>query len=108
MRHPMTMRALVAVCALAGAVAACDREPVTHYRVAKEQPKAPPSMPAGMGTGMAGDVAPPGRPSGAALGWTLPKGWTQGDGGAMRYASFKVPVKGTVDASVLAIIGSEI
>ena len=100
----MNMRALVAVLVVAG-VAACDREQVTHYRVAKEQPKPPPSMPAGMGTGMAGDVAPPGRPSGGALGWTLPKGWTQTEGGAMRYASFKVPVKGTVDASVVVLPG---
>lgn len=113
MRHPMTMRALAAVCVLAG-LAACDREQIAHYRVAKEQPPPSAAMPAGMGAGASGGamggampegVAPAGKPSGAALGWTLPKGWVQEQGGAMRYASFKVPVKGTVDASVVVLPG---
>jgi hypothetical protein len=100
----MTMRALAAVCVLAG-VAACDREEVAHYRVAKELPPRSAAMPAGMGGGTADAVAPAEKPSGAALGWTLPKGWVQEQGGAMRYASFKVPVKGTVDASVVVLPG---
>ncbi len=101
MRHPMTMRALALACALAG-ITACDRDEVTHFRVAKAAPAAAPTMPAGMG--MAGDVAPPPTP-GAGLRWTLPRGWSETQGGSMRYASFKVPVKGTVDASVVVLPG---
>ncbi len=102
MRHPMTMRALALACALAG-IAACDREEVTHFRVAKAPPAATPAMPAAMG--MAGDVPAPGRPQGPGLRWTLPKGWSETQGGSMRYASFKVPVNGTVDASVVVLPG---
>jgi hypothetical protein len=98
----MTMRGLALACALAGALAACDRDEVTHFRVAKAPPPAErPTVTAGM----AGDVPPPARPAGAALRWTLPKGWTEGEGGAMRYATFKVPVKGAVDASVVVLPG---
>ncbi len=101
MRHPKTMRGLALACALAGTVAACDREEVTHFRVAKAPPpSAAPVAPAGM----AGDVPMPDRPAGG-LRWTLPKGWEEAAGGAMRYASFKVPVKGTVDASVVVLPG---
>jgi hypothetical protein len=100
----MTMRRLALACALAGTLAACDREEVTHFRVAKA-PAAPasPATPAGM----AGDVPPPAKPAGGALRWTLPKGWTEGEGGApMRYASFNVPVKkGTVEATVVVLPG---
>ncbi len=101
MRHPTTMRWLALASALAGALTACDREEVAHYRVAKTPAQAAPVAPAAM----AGDVPPPARPSGGALRWTLPKGWTESQGGAMRYASFQVPVKGTVDASVVVLPG---
>lgn len=101
MRHRMTMRALALTCALAG-ISACDRDEVTHFRVAKA-PAATPAMPAGMDA--AADVAPPGRPPGGGLRWTLPKGWSETQGGSMRYASFKIPVEGTVDASVVVLPG---
>ncbi len=104
MRHPMTMKWLALAAALA-AVAACDREDVTHYRVPKAPPAAAPAMPAAMGMGMPGDA--PARPAGPALRWTLPKGWTEGEGGApMRYASFNVPVAGKVEATVVVLPGS--
>jgi hypothetical protein len=98
----MTMRALAVACALAG-VTACDQDGVTHYRVAKAPAQAAPTMPAGMG--MQGDVPPPAAPAGGGLRWTLPKGWSETQGGSMRFASFKVPVKGTVDASVVVLPG---
>jgi hypothetical protein len=98
----MTMRALAAACALAG-FTACDQDGVTHYRVAKASPQGAPTMPAGMG--MQGDVPPPAAPAGGGLRWTLPKGWSETQGGSMRFASFKVPVKGTVDASVVVLPG---
>ena len=102
MRHPTTMRRLALACALAGALTACDREEVTHFRVAKAPP--PPAAPVAPAA-MAGAVPPPARQEGGALRWTLPKGWTESEGGAMRYASFKVPVKGTIDASVVVLPG---
>lgn len=92
----------LAVILAAGALAACDRDEVSHFRVAKA-PAAPAGSPAAPAA-MAGDVPPPATPA-SALAWTLPKGWTAVEGGAMRYASFKVPVKGTVDASVVVLPG---
>lgn len=93
------------------ALAACNREEVTHFRVAKSGPTggaeagamaahqspAPPP-------GMAGDVAPPPTP-GQALRWTLPKGWTDERQGGMRYATLKIPAKGRIDASVVVLPG---
>jgi hypothetical protein len=100
----MTMtRALALACALAG-ITACDGDEVTHFRVAKAPPAAAPAVPAvpaGMATNA--DVAPPARPTGPGLRWTLPKGWAEAPGGAMRYASFKLPVNGAVDASVVVL-----
>ncbi len=98
MRHPMTMRALAVACALAG-ITACDQDGVTHFRVAK----AAPAMPASMG--MQGDVPPPATPAGGGLRWTLPRGWSETRGAPMRFASFQVPVKGAVDASVVVLPG---
>lgn len=89
---------------LAAAVAACGGEEVRHFRVAKA-PAAPPAVQAASAGGMAGGVASPEKPSGAVLRWTLPNGWTESEGGAMRYATFKAPVKGTVDASVVVLPG---
>lgn len=90
-------------------LAACDRGEVTHYRVAKA-PSPPPTTPAsttaGASPGMAGDVPPPPAPKGA-LRWKLPAGWTEGEGGPMRFASLKPPakVKGKIDASVVVLPG---
>lgn len=100
--HPEKTTRLAAVLALLAGAAACDRDEVTHFRVAKAPAAAQPlAVPAGM----AGDVPPPPRPTGSTLRWTLPKGWTEESGGAMRFATFKVPVKGTVDASVVVLPG---
>jgi hypothetical protein len=45
------------------------------------------------------------RPAERALRWTLPKGWTEASGGAMRFATLKPPVGGKVDASVVVLPG---
>ena len=60
-------------------------------------------MPASMG--MQGDVPPPATPAGGGLRWTLPRGWSETRGAPMRFASFQVPVKGAVDASVVVLPG---
>lgn len=102
MRHPMTMRRVALACAVAAGLTACDREEVAHFRV----PKAPPPAAAPVApAAMTGEVPPPPTPEGGALRWTLPKGWTESAGGAMRFATFQVPVKGTVDASVVVLPG---
>ena len=61
----------------------------------------------GNSPGMAGgDVAPPPKPTGkGALKWTLPKGWTEGGGEGMRYATLKPPVAGKVEATVVVLPG---
>jgi hypothetical protein len=44
------------------------------------------------------------QPAGG-LRWTLPKGWTQAEGGQMRFATLKPPVTGKIDASVVVLPG---
>jgi len=100
--HPGKTTRLAAVLALLAGATACDRDEITHFRVAKV-PAAPPA--AAAPAGMAGDVPPPPKPAGGSLRWTLPRGWTEAEGGAMRFATFKVPVKGTADASVVVLPG---
>ncbi len=93
---------------LAIAAGACDRAEVTHYRVPKaasppladaHDSGAMPAMPAS-----ADLSSPPARAEGG-LRWTLPKGWTEAPGGAMRFATFKPPVPGKIDASVVVLPG---
>ncbi|HEY6098542.1 MAG TPA: hypothetical protein VIW03_03890 [Anaeromyxobacter sp.] len=64
-------------------------------------PTASPAAPAGM----AGDVAPPAKPASGGLRWTLPAGWTEAQGGAMRFATLKPPVQGKIDGSVVVLPG---
>jgi hypothetical protein len=92
--------ARIAATVLLFALAACGREEVAHYRVAKSQ-ASPPSPPS-----MAGQVPPPPSAEGrAALRWTLPPGWTEGQGDAMRVATLRPPVPGRIDVSVTVLAG---
>lgn len=104
MRHPSMKFSLVTVGWLA--ILGCDRGEVTHFRVAKAPPPAPAAGPIAP-AGMTGDIAPPPGPTGGALRWTLPAGWTESAGGQMRYATLKPPasVKGQIDASVVVLPG---
>jgi len=85
------------------AVAGCDADEVRHFRVAK----APPSGPAGAtALASAAAAAPePAKAAGRSLRWTLPKGWAESEGGAMRVATLKPPVAGKIDASVVVLPG---
>ena len=102
--HPAKTSVIVASwLAMAGAVS-CDRGgDVTHFRVPKRTAPAPgPVAPASM----AGEVpAPPSPGKGAALRWTLPKGWGESMGGQMRFATLTPPVPGKIDASVVVLPG---
>lgn len=86
---------------------ACSREEVTHYRVPKQTSAPVVAMPAGMGMApgapTSSELPPP--PSGAGLRWTLPTGWSEQAGGQMRVATFRPPVTGRIDASVVVLPG---
>jgi hypothetical protein len=94
--------AIVAASLLA---AGCSREEVTHFRVAKQTPPPSAAMPAAMGSGAGAGVELPPPPRGGGLRWTLPTGWTEAPGGQMRVATFRPPVTGRVDASVVVLPG---
>jgi hypothetical protein len=94
-------------------LAACQREQVTHYRIAKTAPaaaaaQAPQSPPQQRAPGtpqrQAASGLEPARPD-SGLAWTLPKGWTQSAGGGMRYATIK-PANGEgIEISVVVLPG---
>ncbi len=98
-------------------VTACKQEVVTHSRVPKsaEAPANPmggaggaaPMARPGMGN-MPGDaVPPPPKPDArASLKWTLPTGWTQEEGGGMRFATIKAPATGKLEISVVVLPGT--
>jgi len=97
-----TGTSIAALTAVLGA-SACGRDDVTHFRVPKEtqQASSPESSDAPPGPAV---PAPPAR-KGGGLRWTLPKGWADGAGGAMRFATLKPPVAGKIDASVVVLPG---
>jgi len=62
----------------------------------------PGSMPASQEP--AANVPPPPTPKGA-LKWSLPKGWSELPGGGMRFATFKAPYPGKLEATVVVLPG---
>jgi hypothetical protein len=101
---------------LAASLLGCQRDEVTHARVAKTAASpAPDAGAASAGAmppmaapgGMSGEVPPPSAPAAAdAVAWTLPKGWTETrPSGGMRYATLKPPVAGKIDVSVITLPG---
>jgi hypothetical protein len=73
----------------------CHRDEVTRARVRKAAPVDIPSPPAPSGS--------------SALRWKLPKGWTEGEAGGMRYATLKPTISGNsngkIDISVVVLPG---
>jgi hypothetical protein len=123
-QHRRTGRAAAITAAAIGlALAGCQRESVSHYRVPKSGPTglgamaadmsaaASAGMPADappppMGGAMQGDVPPPPAVESGALRWTLPAGWTETKGGgAMRFATMKPPVAGKAEVTVIVLPG---
>jgi hypothetical protein len=49
-------------------------------------------------------MPPPPAPQ-AALKWSLPKGWSELPGGGMRFATFKAPYSGKLEATVVVLPG---
>ena len=93
----------------------CNRDQVNHYRVPKESAaarldgtgqEAPSVPPMGMPPADGGMPAPP-RPSGqGSLKWSLPQGWSEVPGEGMRFATFKSPVAGKNEATVVVLPGA--
>jgi len=96
----LTIRPLLLTALL---LAACRREEVTHFRVAKSAPAAPAQAAeaAAMSMVPAMEPAKPVTP----LAWTLPAGWTQAVAGGMRYATLK-RAGSAVDVSVVVLPGT--
>jgi hypothetical protein len=95
----------------------CRGDQVSHFRVPKEAPFTPssprpgaPPQPMGARTGEpapgpAPEMPAPPAPS-ASLKWSLPKGWTDAPGGgSMRFATFKAPFEGKLEATVVVLPG---
>ena len=107
------MRPLLTAVGLALLALGCQRDQVAHYRVPREAPNAPanarpamPPQPMGERTGSPSDMPAPPTPSGkAALKWSLPKGWTSAPGDGMRFATFKAPIDGKLEATVVVLPG---
>jgi hypothetical protein len=94
----------------------CRSDQVSHYRVPKEAAATHPDhpghadeaapMPGSLPAGQepAANVPPPPTPKGA-LKWSLPKGWSELPGGGMRFATFKAPFAGKLEATVVVLPG---
>ncbi len=118
---PQPSRALLQTSLLLGAslltlALGCRSEGVSHYRVPKEAVASHPDhpghaeesmpMPGGMPASQepAANLPPPPTPQGA-LKWSLPKGWAELPGGGMRFATFKAPYVGKLEATVVVLPG---
>jgi hypothetical protein len=94
-----------------GLVAGCDRDPVQTYRVPKEEPPAPATVPnphgsgAGemmMGGGGGGDAS-----SGREVSWTLPEGWEELEPNQFRVGNFVIrgPEKTAAEVTIIPLGG---
>lgn len=104
MHHPAKSNGYAAAALSLLLAAGCSREDVTHYRVERPPAAQAPAVPAAMAPGMSGAELPA-PPKGGGLRWTLPTGWTQSEGGQMRFATLRPPVAGRIDASVVVLPG---
>ena len=118
--HPSTpfQAGLLIAAGLLSLSIGCRSDEVVHFKVPKEAPFAPngprpamPPQPMGERTGDSGpgmsapDLPPPPSPKGA-LKWTLPKGWSEAQGGgSMRFATFKTPYAGKLEGTVVVLPG---
>ena len=93
----------------------CRSDQVSHFRVPKEAPASHPDHPGHAEEGMpspgmaagpdaASNVPPPPTPKGS-LKWSLPQGWSELPGGGMRFATFKAPYAGKLEATVVVLPG---
>ncbi len=109
---------LLAMVGMAVLSLGCQRDQVAHYRVPKEtnatnhdhqdhpdhpghaeESMAPPAQPG------ADQPKQPGSTSQGSLKWSLPKGWSELPGEGMRFATFKPPHAGKLEATVVVLPG---
>lgn len=107
--HPPLLKGTLLVAGLLGLALGCRPDGVSHFRVPKEAAVAHPDHP-----GHADHATPPQggpeAPAPAAAGksplkWSLPKGWSEIPGDGMRFATFKTPVSGRLEATVVVLPG---
>jgi hypothetical protein len=109
---------LLAVAGMIGLALGCSSDQVSHFRVPKEAPftaagprPAMPPQPMGERTGEPAGATSPGpelpAPPAAkgALKWSLPRSWSELPGGGMRFATFKAPYAGKLEATVVVLPG---
>ncbi len=101
---------------LAALATGCRPDQVSHYRVPKEAVASHPDHPGHAEEGMGSQAMPPSAnadpgmpppptPKGA-IKWSLPKGWSEAaGGGTMRFATFKAPYAGKLEATVVVLPG---
>lgn len=84
----------------------CQRDQVAHYRVPREAPAARGTqVPEGMPTQMPGSAESASPAADGGLKWALPQGWSSTKGEGMRYATFKTPIAGKVEGTVVVLPG---
>ncbi|WP_306591817.1 hypothetical protein [Geothrix sp. 21YS21S-4] len=83
----------------------CRSEGVSHFKVPKEA-LAPADDGHDHGDGQAGhDHAAEAGAAAPRLTWSLPKGWSEAPGDGMRFATFKTPIAGRLEATVVVLPG---
>ena len=95
---------------LLASLVGCRPEGVSHFRVPKEAATAPSADPHDHGDAMPAPAAAPESAPGQAgakapLKWSLPKGWSEAPGDGMRFATFKTPIAGRLEATVVVLPG---
>lgn len=116
--NPSPLKGSLLLAGLLGLALGCRPDGVSHFRVPKEaaasQSGSRPAMPPqpmgertgapGSGSDAASNMPPPPTPQGS-LKWALPKGWSELPGAGMRFATFKAPYAGKLEATVVVLPG---
>lgn len=106
--NPPLLKGSLLLAGLLGLSLGCRPDGVSHFRVPKEAAATHPDHP-----GHADHAVPPQGGSEAApaaagrgpLKWSLPKGWSEVPGEGMRFATFKAPYTGKLEATVVVLPG---
>lgn len=108
--HPSLLKGAFVVAGLLGLTLGCRPDGVSHFRVPKEAATAPrPNLPGQAEEAMSpqgsGQESAPAAAGRGPLKWSLPKGWSELPGDGMRFATFKTPVSGRLEATVVVLPG---
>ncbi len=108
--HPSLLKGALVGIGLLGLTLGCRPDGVSHFRVPKETAAPHPDHPGHAEEAMPPQAAGPesAGPAASARGplkWSLPKGWSELPGDGMRFATFKTPVAGRLEATVVVLPG---